>query len=169
MQKGSGSSQEFKPRVGVIVYGGPTQETLKSLSNQTYRATEIRASTDTDSFLSALTELGQLVDIFAFCKGGSSWHPERIAELVQGFYMDPPSIGIVYTDYVGLFNSSFSVEYLNNPDLLLGDYALSVAALHEKEMPRPKEVDRQFFVEIMRIVSKTHISIHVPKVLGEWN
>lgn len=169
MQKDNRSSTEFKPRVGIIIYNGPTQETLDSLSKQTYISSHTRSSADVDGFLSAITELGQLVDIFAFCKGGSIWHPDRIASLVNGFFMDPSSIGVVYTDYEGCFNTSFNLEHVNNPNALKGDVAVSVAALNEKEIPTPKEINNQFFFELVRVVSKTHISVHVPKVLGKWN
>jgi hypothetical protein len=168
MQQNNGSSQEFKPRVGVLLYGQQTGSELADLENQTYIASVVRSSTDRDSFLATLNELANLVEIVAFFKGGSSWNGTRLAEIVEAFKFDASSIGVVYTDYEGIFNQSFSVRHLTNPNLLKGDIAISSVSLNQKQIQPPTEIDSAFFHSLVHAISASHISYHIPKVLGKW-
>lgn len=168
MSKNQQRPPDFKPRIGVLFYGELSGDEKQDLNNQTYIPAEVRFSTDKDSFLAALNELASLVEIVAFFKGGSSWKNERLDAIVDAFALDASSIGAVYTDYQGVYNQSFSFRHLNDPDAIKGDLAISSVSLSEKQLQAPEAIDNKFFLSLLQAISASHISVHVPKVLGQW-
>lgn len=169
MQQTNGGSNDFSPKISVITYDGIDNQLIDSFSKQTYPASKILSSRDTESFLSGLQEVIGTSDIVAFAKGGTVWAPKRLERLAEGFRLNPSSIGVVYTDWTNHFNMSYSIKrFQQDPNFIKGDIAVACYAISDKSLQKPEVIDENFFRGVMQALMQTHVFIHVGEVLGTW-